>query len=203
MDSNLALKLPKVLSIVALVFSVVAVSLTVYSLYRKPVPLGTTRPGSSSASSIATQLSSLQNDVESLKNRTGVMFAANASPNGNLLTVPDQKLLLKNVLFNVGNAYNPDSGTFTAPQAGIYYFWLNLFQNSNAGTWQGRVYLTKNDVPWGEPVLVAGDTNLESTTRYGALTIQLKKDDRISLVAKYGVFKYFGFHTTWGGHLLY
>lgn len=199
------------LTIGAIVLSVVALVLSVYALVRKTPtpPAGSSRatgPTTSTAASAAA-LTALQNDVDALKNRTGVMFAASGAPATDVRSVANQPLSLRNVLFNVGNAYDPATVTFTAPQDGVYYFWLNMFINPVGTAGNGRVYLTINGNEVGEPVLLATRVDFTGNTEYGALTITLKKGDKVSHKVPGRVdfqqFNYYGSHTTWGGHLLY
>nr|XP_055057511.1 complement component 1, q subcomponent-like 4 like isoform X2 [Misgurnus anguillicaudatus] len=89
------------------------------------------------------KLDSFQKENEARK----IAFSAGllASGSGHTGPVDHQKTLVyKKVFTNIGNAYDSNTGIFTAPVKGVYYF--RFYAHSHAGT-KMAVTLYKNDAP--------------------------------------------------------
>uniref|UniRef100_A0A8C6UIF2 Cerebellin 10 n=1 Tax=Neogobius melanostomus TaxID=47308 RepID=A0A8C6UIF2_9GOBI len=74
-----------------------------------------------------------------------VAFSASLLASGSGHTGPfntDTTLVFRGVVSNIGNAYNPHTGIFTAPVRGAYHFEFYLF--FQGGSHDSRVGLTKN-----------------------------------------------------------
>ncbi|XP_065133255.1 cerebellin-1-like [Paramisgurnus dabryanus] len=89
------------------------------------------------------KLESFQKENEARK----IAFSAGllASGSGHTGPLNDQKsLVYKKVFSNIGNAYDSNTGIFTAPVKGVYYF--RFYAHSHAGI-KMAVTLYKNDAP--------------------------------------------------------
>nr|XP_055057512.1 complement component 1, q subcomponent-like 4 like isoform X3 [Misgurnus anguillicaudatus] len=97
----------------------------------------------SSVRDLQYELESFQKENEARK----IAFSAGllASGSGHTGPVDHQKTLVyKKVFTNIGNAYDSNTGIFTAPVKGVYYF--RFYAHSHAGT-KMAVTLYKNDAP--------------------------------------------------------
>ncbi|XP_026209268.1 complement C1q-like protein 4 [Anabas testudineus] len=108
-------------------------------------------------------------------------------------------VIYKTVITNVGSAYSPVSGDFTAPVAGVYYF--NFFYHAG-GSHQGQLFLYKND----QIVVMTHDHQSDTDTADNggnAVFLQLQQGDRVyvRLAANRHIWGY-GQHTTFNGFLV-
>ncbi|XP_041634950.1 complement C1q-like protein 3 [Cheilinus undulatus] len=92
-----------------------------------------------------TRLQDSEDQILELKNkeRTKVIFSA-AAGGGDIPIGPfetDTILIYKTVITNIGNAYDPVTGIFTAPVAGVYYFTFFFLTGGELTT---HVVLMKN-----------------------------------------------------------
>ncbi|XP_073729253.1 complement C1q-like protein 3 [Misgurnus anguillicaudatus] len=88
------------------------------------------------------KLESFQKENEARK----IAFSAGLLASGSGHTGPlnyQKTLVYKKVFTNIGNAYDSNTGIFTAPVKGVYYF--RFYAHSHAGT-KMAVILYKNDV---------------------------------------------------------
>ena len=71
-------------------------------------------------------------------------FYARAALGGQDFSSGSGTILYQNVDYNVGNAYNSSTSTFTAPVSGVYVFSCQMFNRPNSSLW---VYWTINGAP--------------------------------------------------------
>ncbi len=67
-------------------------------------------------------------------------------------------LLFNSIVFNVGSAYNPATGVFTAPTAGVYHFRVQICIPNTVGDW--RVYLVASGKQQRQTIFYQGITTL-------------------------------------------
>uniref|UniRef100_A0A8D0CNR6 Collagen alpha-2(VIII) chain-like n=1 Tax=Sander lucioperca TaxID=283035 RepID=A0A8D0CNR6_SANLU len=149
-----------------------------------------------------TKLADSETQIQELKNkeRTKVIFstaAGGVSDIGPFNT--DTTLIYRRVITNIGGAYSPSTGIFTAPVAGVYYF--IIFYHAG-GAHQGRVLLYKNN----ELVVLTQDHKSDSDTADNggnAAFLQLQQRDQVyvRLAANSYVWGY-DHHTTFSGFLV-
>ncbi|XP_037615505.1 complement C1q-like protein 3 [Sebastes umbrosus] len=87
-----------------------------------------------------------ENQLLQLRNKEGarVIFSA-ATVGGHKNIKPfhkDTTLIYRTVMTNIGNAYSPSTGIFTAPFAGVYYF--TIFFHTGRGH-EAKLLLYKNN----------------------------------------------------------
>lgn len=142
---------------------------------------------------VGPKLSALLADVDTLKNRTDVIFAAESyGPFPTIQTENVEKIKMRWENFNVGNAYNHDTSTFTAPRDGIYFFYVNVFIDNRREittvirSYEFSINLIKNDdSKYNDATdllyVVTNESSPDFDLRYGSRTMNLKQGDRIYL----------------------
>ncbi|XP_031160164.1 complement C1q subcomponent subunit B-like [Sander lucioperca] len=98
-------------------------------------------------SSVETKLADSETQIQELKNKesTKVVFSA-ASGGGDTATGPfntDTTLVFRRVITNIGGAYSPFTGIFTAPVAGVYYF--TMFYHAGGAHYSGLNLIKNNE----------------------------------------------------------
>uniref|UniRef100_A0A8C1USG3 C1q domain-containing protein n=1 Tax=Cyprinus carpio TaxID=7962 RepID=A0A8C1USG3_CYPCA len=110
-------------------------------------------------------------------------------------------LTYKNVFTNIGNAYNPITGIFTAPLKGAYMFSFSIYGHGNPST-QSTVSIVKN----GEKVVVAhGHQDQYSVNSSKGVVLILEVGDVVYVRLWSGtrIFDNQNKHTTFSGYLLF
>ncbi|KAL1273603.1 hypothetical protein QQF64_026417 [Cirrhinus molitorella] len=110
-------------------------------------------------------------------------------------------LVYGNIFTNVGNAYDSNTGIFTAPVKGVYFFNFVVF---NAGEKSAAVTLLKN----GQLVLAASDNSPGQDTEdtsSNSVSLILEQGDKIHLQLVKGsrVYTDSWMRNTFNGHLLF
>ncbi|XP_041841903.1 complement C1q-like protein 3 isoform X2 [Melanotaenia boesemani] len=125
-----------------------------------------------------TRLKESENQILELKSNGATKIAFSAATGGNGAIGPfsgETTVIYRNVITNVGNAYNQVTGIFVAPVPGIYYF--TFFYHAGGSN---RVYLAlmKNN----QDVVTAYDhqTNHDGADNGGNATfLQLQQGDQV------------------------
>jgi len=131
-----------------------------------------------------------------------VAFAVSLGGNGLQKTTSGNKdLIYRDVLTNVGNAYNSETGEFTAPIRGIYYIRFTI-NGPTDFTISGVLY--KND---REVQLIAHEhpSGEGSDTASNGATLLLEKGDRLKMVLWHNtqIWDNSNHHSTFSGFLLF
>uniref|UniRef100_A0A8C6T1Q7 Cerebellin 10 n=1 Tax=Neogobius melanostomus TaxID=47308 RepID=A0A8C6T1Q7_9GOBI len=132
-----------------------------------------------------------------------VAFSASLLASGSGHTGPfntDTTLVFRGVVSNIGNAYNPHTGIFTAPVRGAYHF--EFYIMAHGGSHASRVGLVKN----GEHVFNALEhqTNGFGTAANG-VTLLLEAGDVVflRLWENHVIFDDGSHFSSFSGHLLF
>uniref|UniRef100_A0A8C5DLE7 C1q domain-containing protein n=1 Tax=Gouania willdenowi TaxID=441366 RepID=A0A8C5DLE7_GOUWI len=132
-----------------------------------------------------------------------VAFSTSLLASGSGYTGPfntDTNLIFKNVYENLGNAYNPHTGLFTAPVRGVYHFEFYIHGTSK---YYSGAFLVKN----GQQICMAFDsTSSGRTAASNGATLLLEVGDVVFLRLWVNSWIYddaFYNHNTFSGHLLF
>uniref|UniRef100_A0A8C6UEB4 C1q domain-containing protein n=1 Tax=Neogobius melanostomus TaxID=47308 RepID=A0A8C6UEB4_9GOBI len=109
-------------------------------------------------------------------------------------------LVFKHVVSNIGKAYSPHTGIFTAPVRGAYHFEFYVF--GSGGSPDSRVMLTKN----GEHVFIAGETQSNgfgSGSNGASLLLEAGDVVFLHLHANRRIYDDGDHYSTFSGHLLF
>ncbi|XP_061676931.1 uncharacterized protein LOC133501293 [Syngnathoides biaculeatus] len=148
------------------------------------------------------KLEGTEMELKMMRDVPKVAFAASLGGNGLQKTTSGmKKLLFKDVLTNIGEAYNSETGYFTAPVRGVYYIRFT----ANAPTdFDMSAALYKNDA---EIQLIAHEqkSGEGSDTASNGATLQLEKGDRLSLHLWHNtqIWDNINHHSTFSGFLLF
>uniref|UniRef100_A0A8C6T6C2 C1q domain-containing protein n=1 Tax=Neogobius melanostomus TaxID=47308 RepID=A0A8C6T6C2_9GOBI len=156
--------------------------------------------------SLKTRTNVTENQVESLRRDRAVgqvAFSASLLESGSRTLGPFSAqipLVFKHVVSNIGKAYSPHTGIFTAPVRGAYHF--EFYFVAYGGSHSSAVGLVKN----GEHIFIAGQhqTNGWGTSANG-VTLLLEAGDVVflRLWQGYVIYDDESHHSTFSGHLLF
>ncbi|XP_076144451.1 complement C1q-like protein 2 [Alosa pseudoharengus] len=128
------------------------------------------------------KLQAHKNEIEELKeeNRVKVAFSASLHLGFNGNTGPynvEKTLVYKNIITNIGNAYNPATGIFTAPVRGIYFFSFYY----HASTHNRAVLSLKKN---GQVLATASHHKVNSGTDNGSngVTVQMEVGEQVYVI---------------------
>ncbi|XP_039465643.1 complement C1q subcomponent subunit B-like [Oreochromis aureus] len=132
----------------------------------------------------ANRLKESENQILELqhKERTKIIFSATLGSSGHIGPFnTDIILVYKGVITNIGNAYSPVTGVFTAPIAGVYYF--IIFCHARGDRSQ-RLYLYKNNevMVMTNDHAIDIDTSRETDNGGNAVFLQLQQGDKVYVV---------------------
>uniref|UniRef100_A0A3P9DG09 C1q domain-containing protein n=1 Tax=Maylandia zebra TaxID=106582 RepID=A0A3P9DG09_9CICH len=109
-------------------------------------------------------------------------------------------LVFKHVVTNIGNAYNPYTGIFTAPVRGVYHFELHMFGHGGVAV---GAYLYKNQglvVIAYEHQTAAGEL---SGSNGASLLLEVGDQVFVRLLDGRRIYDNQNHHTTFSGHLIF
>ncbi|XP_041859633.1 complement C1q-like protein 2 [Melanotaenia boesemani] len=156
---------------------------------------------------IKTRANITENQLEVLKKEgevKRVAFSASLFASGSGDVGPfnaHTNLVFRHVVTNIGNAYNPHSGFFTAPVRGAYQFQFYIYALGHPSHGSGAM-LVKN----GQNVLIAFEhqPNLASASSNG-VSLLLEVGDVVFMrqFVNTWIYDNVNRHTTFSGHLLF
>ncbi|XP_078100691.1 complement C1q-like protein 4 [Sander vitreus] len=154
------------------------------------------------------QTAQLKTEVDNLKQQQlvrQVAFSASLVAGGETTIGPfptHTTLIYKHVVTNIGNAYNSNTGLFTAPLRGVYHFQWWVGAHGDGGAHASSAGLFKNS----DHIFLAWE---QQTSHFGTssngVTLYLEVGDivSVSLWANTLAFDNLFHHTTFSGHLLF
>ncbi|KAM9501211.1 complement C1q-like protein 2 [Clarias gariepinus] len=113
----------------------------------------------------------------------------------------DQIMVYRTALTNIGNGYDTNTGIFTAPVRGVYYFNIVVF---NANSYATGVHIMKNKVRVAAVTDNPPGQDSEDTAS-NSVTLLLEKGDQVynELINQRKIYTDTGRRNSFSGHLLY
>uniref|UniRef100_A0A668U589 C1q domain-containing protein n=1 Tax=Oreochromis aureus TaxID=47969 RepID=A0A668U589_OREAU len=147
---------------------------------------------------------SLNNDISLSLSATHVAFStAVVLPGSGPYIGPfntETTLIFKHVITNIGNAYKPSTGIFTAPVRGAYHFELHMFGHGGVAV---GAYLYKNE----GPVVIAYEHQTAggelSGSNGASLLLEVGDQVFVRLLNGRRIYDNDNHHTTFSGHLIF
>ncbi|XP_072550455.1 complement C1q-like protein 2 [Salminus brasiliensis] len=153
----------------------------------------------------ANQLSVFKRELDNVKKgSTKVAFSAALGQPAGLRGPFGQEttMIYKNVLTNVGNAYNPSTGIFTALVKGVYYirFTASVYDNNSSNM---GLNLYKNE----KHIMHLGENSIDGIAKHASsgITIELMQGDQVytRLPPNYVLWDDSFFRTSFSGFFLF
>nr|XP_046254534.1 complement C1q-like protein 4 [Scatophagus argus] len=148
------------------------------------------------------RLDAAEREIKKSKETPKVAFAASLGGNGLVKTTSGNKdLIYRDILTNVGGAYNAETGVFTAPIRGVYYI---RFTANGPTNFPKSAVLYKNDT---EIQLITHEqpSGEGSDTASNGAALLLEKGDRLKMVLWHNtqIWDNSNHHSTFSGFLLF
>merc|ERR1712212_1066707 len=160
---------------------------------------------SNELSTIDSKLTEVKEDVEQLEENGGVASGPKVAFSAAMKEVNGLKggkygahMVYNSVLTNVGDSYNPETGVFTAPVKGVYFFRFTASNSYHLDLDMG-VKMYKNQ----EEILYNHENGVEDFFS-NAVTLELVKGDQVFLMLPPRITVYADSHeNSFSGHLLF
>uniref|UniRef100_A0AAY4BR75 C1q domain-containing protein n=1 Tax=Denticeps clupeoides TaxID=299321 RepID=A0AAY4BR75_9TELE len=130
----------------------------------------------------AAELKAVKNQVEDLqqKNSGGkVAFSAALTFNTEYVQAgpSELNLVFRNIITNVGNTYSSNTGFFTAPVKGVYFFRFTVADILSSRTMYTALYRNQ------QRIMLLGEYDMDHHVSYlvGGVTLQLEAGDWVNL----------------------
>ncbi|KAM8827034.1 complement C1q tumor necrosis factor-related protein 4-like [Synchiropus picturatus] len=151
---------------------------------------------------ISERLSAAETELKTMRDVPKVAFSVSLGGNGLVKTTSgNRNLLYRDVLTNIGQSYNRETGEFTAPVRGVYY--VRFTANAPANFDMSAV-LYKNDA---EIQLIAHEAKSGegSDTASNGATLLLEAGDKLKMVLWHNtqIWDNSNHHSTFSGFLLF
>ncbi|XP_035809493.1 uncharacterized protein LOC111576317 [Amphiprion ocellaris] len=153
-------------------------------------------------SGVKARLEATEKELKAIRDEPKVAFAASLGGDGlQKTTNGNTNLIYKDVLTNIGQAYNSETGVFTAPVNGVYY--IRFTANAPTDFTMSAV-LYKNDA---EIQLIAHEqpSGSGSDTASNGAALQLQAGDRLSMKLWHNtqIWDNSNHHSTFSGFLIF
>ncbi|XP_032399902.1 complement C1q-like protein 4 isoform X3 [Etheostoma spectabile] len=154
-------------------------------------------------SALKQKLADSETQIQELKNKASTMVIFSAATGGGDSSIgpfdTDTTLIFTRVITNIGDAYSPFTGVFTAPVAGVYYFTMSYH---GGGSHDTGLTLVKNN----EDIVKANDhSSTYDRADNGGNAVFLRLQPRDMVFVRLAAYLYVwgtDYHTTFSGFLV-